>query len=86
MQSVFFQVSDVPRFIHAYGLVAHTDTYAMASHTIRFINSYAAAPHTIRWHWVKGHNGHPLNERCDELATAAADGNQLIADPGVSER
>ena len=46
----------------------------------------AAAPHTIQWHWVKGHNGHPLNERCDELATAAADGNQLIADPGVSER
>ena len=46
----------------------------------------AAAPHTIRWHWVKGHNGHPLNERCDELATAAADGNQLIADPGASER
>ena len=49
MQSVFFQVSDVPRFIHAYGLVAHTDTYAMASHTIRFINSYAAAPYTIEF-------------------------------------
>lgn len=46
----------------------------------------AAAPHTISWHWVKGHNGHPLNERCDELATAAADGDQLIVDPGVSER
>lgn len=24
--------------------------------------------HTIRWHWLKGHAGHPENERCDELA------------------
>lgn len=24
--------------------------------------------HTIRWHWVKGHAGHPENERADELA------------------
>ena len=24
--------------------------------------------HTIEWKWVKGHNGHPENERCDELA------------------
>ena len=46
----------------------------------------AAVPHTIQWHWVKGHNGHPLNERCDELATAAADGDQLLVDSGVSER
>ena len=33
----------------------------------------AASPHTIRYIWVKGHNGHPQNERCDQLATAAAD-------------
>ena len=33
----------------------------------------AASPHTICFHWVKGHNGHPENERCDRLATAAAD-------------
>jgi ribonuclease HI len=24
--------------------------------------------HTVRWHWVKGHNGHPENERADALA------------------
>ncbi|WP_130836912.1 ribonuclease HI [Lachnoclostridium sp. Marseille-P6806] len=29
--------------------------------------------HRICWHWVKGHNGHPENERCDKLATDAAD-------------
>lgn len=33
----------------------------------------ATKPHNITWHWVKGHNGHPENERCDELATTAAD-------------
>ena len=33
----------------------------------------AAEPHEITWHWVKGHAGHPENERCDALATAAAD-------------
>jgi len=27
---------------------------------------------TVRWEWVKGHAGHPENERCDEVATAAA--------------
>jgi ribonuclease HI len=24
--------------------------------------------HSIEWHWLKGHAGHPENERCDELA------------------
>ena len=33
----------------------------------------AAEPHDVRWQWVKGHAGHPENERCDSLATAAAD-------------
>jgi len=33
----------------------------------------AAAPHQITWHWVKGHNGHPENERVDKLASAAAE-------------
>jgi ribonuclease HI len=28
--------------------------------------------HTITMHWVRGHNGHPQNERCDYLATTAA--------------
>jgi ribonuclease HI len=28
----------------------------------------ALARHDIRWHWVKGHAGHPENERADELA------------------
>ncbi len=32
----------------------------------------AAEPHTIAWVWVRGHHGHPYNERCDALAVAAA--------------
>ncbi len=31
----------------------------------------AAAPHQVRWLWVRGHNGHAENERCDELARMA---------------
>jgi len=32
-----------------------------------------AMKHEIRWHWVKGHSGHPENEIVDELATRAID-------------
>ena len=32
----------------------------------------AAAPHQVEWHWVRGHAGHPENERADQLACAAA--------------
>ena len=31
----------------------------------------AVAPHDVTWHWVKGHAGHPENERADELARLA---------------
>jgi ribonuclease HI len=30
-------------------------------------------PHDIEWHWVKGHSGHPENERVDDLARAAVE-------------
>ena len=33
----------------------------------------AKAPHQVQFIWVKGHDGHPENERCDQLATSAAD-------------
>jgi ribonuclease HI len=32
----------------------------------------AAAPHRVEWTWVKGHAGHPDNERADKLASDAA--------------
>lgn len=43
----------------------------------------AKEKHSVTFHWVKGHDGHPQNERCDELATSAADGEDLIVDEGV---
>ena len=33
----------------------------------------AAARHTIAWQWVKGHSGHPENERVDRIASDEAD-------------
>lgn len=41
--------------------------------------------HQAEFIWVKGHAGHPQNERCDVLATLAADGDQLVKDIGFSE-
>ena len=40
----------------------------------------AMEPHEVRFNWLKGHNGHELNERCDKLATSAADGDDLLDD------
>jgi ribonuclease HI len=33
----------------------------------------AEARHDVKWHWVKGHSGHPENDRVDALACAEAD-------------
>ncbi|HZI53956.1 MAG TPA: ribonuclease HI [Chitinophagaceae bacterium] len=38
--------------------------------------------HTIRFVWVRGHANNPFNNRCDELATEAADGTDLLTDEG----
>ena len=47
---------------------------------IRLINI-----HNVEFVWVKGHDGHPENERCDFLATSAAKGENLRIDTGYSE-
>ncbi len=41
--------------------------------------------HEATFEWVKGHAGHPYNERCDELATKAADSDNLQVDKGMAE-
>lgn len=38
----------------------------------------------ITFRWVKGHAGHPLNERCDQLAVENARGRDLVEDSGYS--
>lgn len=38
--------------------------------------------HHVKFRWVKGHNNHPENERCDELAVAAANSSHLAIDTG----
>ena len=44
----------------------------------------AAKPHKLTFSWIKGHDGHPENERCDSLATAAADSGELLIDAGFN--
>jgi ribonuclease HI len=41
-----------------------------------------AKKHTVKFVWVRGHADNPFNNRCDELATMAADGGNLIEDEG----
>jgi ribonuclease HI len=42
--------------------------------------------HRVSFQWVKGHNEHPENERCDELAVAASQGKELPADTAFENR
>ena len=38
--------------------------------------------HTVKFHWVRGHSGHPENERCDALANQQAAAGGHDPDPG----
>ena len=44
----------------------------------RFLRIYRK--HDVRLKWIKGHAGHPLNERCDQLAVQAANSVDLLVD------
>ena len=41
--------------------------------------------HKVKFKWIKGHNENPENERCDELAVAAATGGNLLIDEGYEK-
>lgn len=45
---------------------------------MRFLKIYRK--HQVEFKWIKGHNNHPQNERCDELAVMAALGDELSVD------
>lgn len=44
----------------------------------RFLKTYRL--HQVDFKWIKGHNNHPQNERCDQLAVMAATGKSLSVD------
>ena len=44
----------------------------------RFLKIYRK--HNVKFHWIKGHNNHPKNERCDELAFNACTNDRLSID------
>ena len=41
--------------------------------------------HNVSFQWVKGHAGHPENEKCDQLAVEASDFNELLIDQGYEQ-
>ncbi len=45
----------------------------------------ASKGYHLRFHWVKGHDGHYYNEMCDQLAVQAAESNDLLVDEGYEE-
>ena len=45
----------------------------------------AMKPHDVTFVWVKGHAENKYNERCDKLATSAADGGELQTDEGLEQ-
>lgn len=47
---------------------------------MRFLELYML--HKVKFHWIRGHNDHPYNERCDVLATHAADTHAVHVDEG----
>ena len=49
----------------------------------RFIPLYKK--YKVKFQWVKGHAGHPENERCDQLAVEAAEGGGLKGDSGYEQ-
>jgi ribonuclease HI len=49
----------------------------------RFLRIYPR--HKVKFQWIKGHNDHPQNERCDQLAVSAATGTELLNDIGYLE-
>ena len=50
----------------------------------RFLKIYN--PETTTFEWVKGHNDHPQNDRCDALAVAASKKETLLEDTGYDSR
>jgi len=42
--------------------------------------------HQVHWHWVRGHTGHPENERCDQLARQAAENQPANIDEGYEQQ
>lgn len=47
---------------------------------IEFLKLYRQ--HNVHFKWIKGHNNHPQNERCDALAVAASKNKRLLIDTG----
>lgn len=49
---------------------------------IAFLKEYRK--HNVKFQWIKGHNDHPQNERCDALAVIASKGKKLHIDSGYT--
>ena len=51
---------------------------------LEFLKEYKK--HSVRLKWIKGHNNHPQNERCDSLAVEASKKEMLLIDKGYEQQ
>ena len=62
---------DIQPAVHA--RLESADRFDLVPAPFREELSAALETHEIEWHWVKGHNGHPENERVDQMASERAE-------------
>lgn len=69
-----YLVRGMSEWIHGWRRSGRLDTPdALANQDLWQQLAAQAEKHQISWQWVRGHNGHPINERCDRLAKRAVE-------------
>ena len=76
-----YLVQGISKWIHGWARNGRLeDPDALANQDLWKQLDSLSRKHEITWEWVRGHAGHPFNERCDKLAKRAAQGGMPVAE------
>jgi len=76
-----YLVKGISKWIHGWARNGRLeDPDALANQDLWKQLDTLSRKHEITWKWVRGHAGHPFNERCDRLAKRAAEGGRQVAE------